>query len=268
MFKVFSFLHPKSVFSAVEKGLGKLGKSSASDCPETVSKIIAGKSKIQSHKTMAKISPELPSPKAINYRAYAQIDQTPIKRLYRKHYGYAVSKESKPLKEYTGPREKTDGFSTIIDYEDFGGGWLEGSINTPLETNSPHNCAILNLVNTETNKQILFHVHPRSKNSDIRYFINTKFRDFDKANILSGDDSGTLETVRKIVDALDGINPNAPKDFHHLSSFRPGVVAHNGDLSYIKNNYRSEANFQEIKQFFYDKPNIHFDVKKTNKTEE
>ena len=213
-------------------------------------------------KVSAKITP-ISFPDAIYYRAYSQIEpKTTIERLYRKFYGYAVSKKSIPLSEYKGPSQKSDGFSTLITNTDLGGGWLEGSLDVPLGTNSPHDCAILNLINTKTNRQILFHVHPRSQKSDIRYFINTKFKNYNSVNILSGDNKGTIETVKKIVDALDSVNSKAKKEFYHLNSFEPEVVGYGGKLSAIKNNSEGRANFVEVKQFFYNKTKMAINIKK------
>ncbi len=257
MFNVFSILGSTRNLPIVEKNLGKLSDSCASSCAETVTKSVEELRATSRVVKASKIPPKVPS--STNYQAYAQINpKTPIRRLYRRGDGYAVHRNSTPLEKYVGPRNKTDGFSTIIDENDFGGGWLEGDINTPLGTNAPHDCAILQLVNSnsKTKKQILFHVHPKSKNYDIRHFINTKFRNFDKVNILPGNHKGTLETVKKIVDAIDSINPLAPKRFYHLSSYAPEVVGYQGELSFIKNNYYCTANFTEVKQFFYNRNHL------------
>ena len=145
-------------------------------------------------------------------------------------FNYSLSNSSSPLKTYDGPLD--NGIST--EDPQLGGGWLVGNINTPLSTTGVRTCAVLNLVNEDKGEHILYHVYHKTTADKIEQFINDKMPDFTYANIVGGDQFKTVNTMRKIINALDNVNPHAPKYFYHSLSENPEIVAYNGDMFYMK----------------------------------
>ena len=150
-------------------------------------------------------------PSSANYRAYTTgIVNT--NNLERCPFGYKA-RNSKELIPYTGSLDKAVGFST--EAGGYGGGWLKADTNTPLSTKDVHNCALLNLVNENTNEQMLYHVYG-----------------FTQAN-----------TVK---------DPKATKQYYHMPVENPEVISVNGELQFLPNSNPKDMTFQQItNQYIY-----------------
>lgn len=185
-------------------------------------------------------------PSSANYRAYAGIVDT--HNLERSTWGYRA-RNSKELIPYTGTLNKTDGFST--EAGGYGGGWIKAATNTPLSTKDVHNCALLNLVNENTNEQMLYHVYGFTQANTVKDFVAENFPRFTKVNLMPGDNCQTNSTINNIVEAIDKINPKAPKQYYHMPVENPEVISVNGELHFLPNTNPKEMTFQEVDQYVY-----------------
>lgn len=190
---------------------------------------------------------------AENFRAYTNMRQV---ELIRDTFGYKVKKGSKKLSVYRGPKDEMAGFSTFTMGCCFGGGWLEASINTPLSTTGIHSCALMNLINRFTNRQVSFHVPSILSSEDIGDFIKKTFPYFNRVNIVPGDESETIQTVNNIILAVRDTGLNAEEKFYHFASPEPEVVTWKGKVDYIKHHKPNVVTFQEIYQFYNRKSNL------------
>ena len=125
------------------------------------------------------------------------------------------------------------GFSTE-NLTDVGGGYLKADCLTPLSTTGVRTCAVLNLVNEETGESALYHVLDETNAEKIQEFIRTIFPNFTKVNIVGGDQFKTVNTMRKIIQAVENVNPYADKFFYHTVSENPEIIAYGGDMYYMK----------------------------------
>lgn len=164
-------------------------------------------------------------------------------RLDKDVFGYKAQK-STPLELYCGKRNKDFGFST--ESGGYGGGWIKASINTPLSTKDVHTCALVNLINETTGEQLLYHVFHKTTKNEIKNLIQGELPRFTKANIMPGDQFQTTSTTKRIIEAIDELNPKVEKEFFHMSDFNPEVVAINGKLEYIPNKNPDKMTFIEI----------------------
>lgn len=194
------------------------------------------------------------------FQAYANITYGKNADLIRRNYGYQARDNSIELPVYTGPKNKSAGFSTEVctteEARSYGGGWLKASIDTPLSTSDIYTCAAFNLVNEAEGEHFLFHVHHKTKAEDIRSLILEKFPRFNKVNIIPGEMFKTVNTVDSIISAVDKTNPNAEKNFYHFPTLSPEVVAHKGTLSYVQDRKPKTVTFQEVDQYFYDSSDL------------
>lgn len=153
-------------------------------------------------------------------------------KIVKKAFNYSIDSGSVPLKPYKGPMAETAGFST--EEGGFGGGWIKGAIDTPLSTTDVHTCAVLNLVNTDSLEQVLYHVFHKTNASKIEEFIRKIFPNFNQVNIVGGGQFPTVNTMRKIAEAVNNVNPNAPKTYFHSVCENPQIVAYKGDMFHMK----------------------------------
>ena len=200
---------------------------------------------------------------AENFRAYANVENIDLNKLKfrrsRKMEGCGVKGISKPLPAYNGPIERNVGLSTL--HGRIGGGWVKGSLNTPLSTPMPYDCAVLNLINEDKQEHILFHVYTGAKTDgskgtsieDIEAFINKYFKEFNKVNILLGKNLETRSTVENILYALEKVNPEAEKTFFHIPVNEPEIVAYQGGLSHLGDETRHLVSFAETSNFYMHK---------------
>ena len=172
----------------------------------------------------------------------------PVK-IVKKLFNYSDDTNSARIKSYSGPMAKNAGMST--EAGGYGCGWLKGSLDTPLSTTDVHTCALLNLVNADTFKQLLFHVFDDTSVHKIENFIKKIFPDFTHVNIVGGDQFKTVNTMRKIVDAVDNVNPYAPKTFYETICENPQLVAYNGEISYIKGKSGQVSFVQDTENYLY-----------------
>lgn len=183
-----------------------------------------------------------------SFRAYAPIKyKVPLAKI---NCSYSVKKGSIELPQYNGPRKKEIGKSTKLSQKDDGGGWIKGSLSTPLNTRGVHDCAVLNLINEAKEEHLLFHVHPDSTASDIEEFLKKYFPTFNRINILGGDIPQTQGTVNRILEATERLNPQVKTKFYHSPVFRPEIVAYNGEMSHIKDSDFIETPFREYKKWY------------------
>jgi len=182
-----------------------------------------------------------------HFRAYANIPNKKV-CLVKKIFGYGLEKGSIELPIYKGPTSKEAGLST--ETGGFGGGWIEGNLDTPLSTTDIHTCAGINLVDDLSERHIFYHVFHDTSANDIKVFIKEKMPRFNKINIISGDRHKTNETVNRILSATNEINPKSEKHFYHFATENPEVVAHKGDLSYVKGQKPENVTFKEVVQYF------------------
>lgn len=153
-------------------------------------------------------------------------------KMRRIGYNYAPSvRETLQIQPYYGPMNKDAGFST--EDPEYGGGWLSADIHTPLSTTGVRTCALLNLVNEDTGEQVLYHVYDATKANKIEKFIREKCPNFTYVNIVGGDQYKTVNTMRKIIQAVDNVNRYAPKNFYFTVSDNPELVAYEGEMFYM-----------------------------------
>lgn len=165
------------------------------------------------------------------------------------NYSLAEQGESEEISPYKGPTSKDAGFST--EEGGWGGGWLIANCMTPLSTTDVNTCAVLNLVNEDTGKQALFHVHHKTPLNRIEEFINEKFPDFTKVNIVGGNQFPTVNTIKKIVAAVDNVNPYADKIFYYTKTENPQLVAYCGDMYYMKGKDGQLSFVQNTENYWY-----------------
>lgn len=159
------------------------------------------------------------------------------------------------LKKYNGPMTPEAGLSTESG-KGYGGGWIKAKLDTPLSTTDVQSCAALNLVNNKSGEHFLYHVYDETSAKQIENFILKEFPDFDKINITKGEMQTTKHTVKRIIQALDDINPAIEKNIFDAGGGNPEFVAWKGEMSYIPNhngedsvNY-NKASFKEVAQSF------------------
>lgn len=170
------------------------------------------------------------------------------KQIIKKIFNYSTEVGSVPVKPYRGTLEKSAGIST--EAGGYGGGYLTGSIGKPLSTTDVHTCALLNLFNTKTSQQVLYHVYHATPMQKIVDFIRKNFPDFTGVNIVGGDQFKTINTMREIEKAIDSVNPNIPKTYYHTLSENPQLVACNGEISYIEGKSRQLSFVQDTKHYW------------------
>ncbi len=147
-------------------------------------------------------------------------------------FNYCPSDDAKRIEPYKGPKDMTSGIST--EDPNLGGGWLLSDINTPLSTTGVRTCAVLNLVDEDTNTHTLYHVYHKTGVSGIKNFITTEFPHFTHVNIVGGDQYQTVYTMSRIVDAVNEVNPDAEKTFYYTVTDNPELVAYKGEMYYMK----------------------------------
>jgi len=170
-------------------------------------------------------------------------------KIVKKVYNYSTEANSVSVRPYRGPLATTAGFST--EEGGFGGGWLKGAVSTPLSTTDVHTCAVLNLVNMDTLEQFLYHVFHQTNSNKIEEFIRKIFPKFTHVNIVGGDQFQTVNTMRKIAEAVDNVNSNAPKTYWHTLSENPQLVAYQGDIFYVKGKSGQVSFVQDTKNYCY-----------------
>ncbi len=170
-------------------------------------------------------------------------------KIVKKSFNYSTEANSVPVSIYKGPLNKTAGMST--EENGYGGGWLIGSVDTPLSTTDVHTCAVLNLVNMNTFKQLLYHVFHETNSLKIENLIRKVFPDFTNVNIVGGQQFPTVNTMRKIAEAVDNVNPNAPKTYYHTLCDNPELVAYKGNISYVKGKSGEISFVQDTEHYWY-----------------
>ena len=147
-------------------------------------------------------------------------------------FNYCPTDDAKRIQPYKGPKDYSSGMST--EDPDLGGGWLKSDINTPLSTTGVRTCAVLNLVDEDTNTHTLYHVFHGTGVNSIKDFITTEFPHFTHVNIVGGNQYQTIYTMSRIVDAVNEVNPEAEKTFYYTVTDNPELVAYKGDMYYMK----------------------------------
>lgn len=170
-------------------------------------------------------------------------------KIVKKIFNYSDSINSVRVEPYAGPMEKSAGIST----EDggYGGGWLKAPINMPLSTTDVHTCALLNLIDRDSLKQVFYHVFDETPVHKIEKFIRKIFPQFTDVNIVGGDQFKTVNTMRKIIDAVDNVNPYAKKTFYETVCENPQLVAYNGKIFYIKGKSGQVSFVQDTENYWY-----------------
>lgn len=153
-------------------------------------------------------------------------------KFVKKIFNYAP-KNSEEINVYKGPMKPNSGFSTE-NLTDVGGGYLKADCLTPLSTTGVRTCAVLNAVDEETSTNVLYHVHDETPINKIEQFLRKFIPNFTKVNIVGGDQFKTANTMKKIINAVENINPYAEKNFYYTVSDNPEIVAYSGDIYYIK----------------------------------
>lgn len=159
------------------------------------------------------------------------------------------------LKKYNGPMAHEAGFSTESG-KGCGGGWLMAKLDIPLSTTDVQSCAVLNLVNKASDEHFLYHVYDETPANQIEEFILKEFPNFDKINIVKGEMQTTKHTIKRIIQALDNINPTIEKNIFDAGGGNPEFVAWKGEMSYIPNHNGEDsirynkASFKEVTQSF------------------
>lgn len=168
-------------------------------------------------------------------KAFVRVDRFALSNpnnIVKKSFNYSVELNSRPVLPYSGPVKRTAGFSTETPL--LGGGWLDGTIDTPLSTTGVRTCAVLNLVDEETAKQILYHVFHNTSADRITEFIREKFPKYTRVNLVGGDQLKTRETMMKILKAVDRVDPFAPKVYYHTLCENPQLVAYKKEIYYLE----------------------------------
>lgn len=169
--------------------------------------------------------------------------------LRRENYGYAAI-DSSPLELYKGTTDKTAGLST--ESGGYGGGWVKANLDTPLSTKDIHTCAGLHLVNEFTNEHLLYHVHHDTLGYEIQNIIKNIFPDFNKVNIIPGDQPRTQNTTNSILNAVKKINRKAEVKFYHNPINMPEIIAYKGEMSYLPSKNDGSMTFTEVVQYASD----------------
>lgn len=172
-----------------------------------------------------------------------------IPKLEKYIFGYKAP-NSKPLERYVGSTTKSAGLST--ESGGYGGCWIKAAGDMPLSTKDVHTCAVLHLYNSYTDEHMLYHVYAQSKHNltsvdSIKELISTEFPRFTHANILPGDQIATNSIVKNINTAVDELNPKVSKQYYHITTENPEVVAHRGKLTYLDNTEPDKMTFTEVK---------------------
>lgn len=170
-------------------------------------------------------------------------------RIVKKSFNYSSELNSMCVLPYNGPLEKTAGLST--EENGFGGGWLKGSIDTPLSTTDVHTCAVLNLLNADTFEQVLYHVYHKTSVNKIEEFIRKIFPDFTHVNIVGGQEFPTVNTMKKIREAVDRMNIDVPKTYWHTVCDNPQLVAYDGEISFVKGKSGQVSFVQDTENYWY-----------------
>ena len=147
-------------------------------------------------------------------------------------FNYCPADDAKRITPYNGPVSITAGIST--EDPDLGGGWLKADINTPLSTTGVRTCAVLNLVDEDTNTHTLYHVYHETDSESIKEFITTEFPHFTHVNIVGGDQYQTVYTMSRIIEAVNDVDPDVEKTFYYTVTDNPELVAYKGDMYYMK----------------------------------
>ena len=108
----------------------------------------------------------------------------------------------------------------------------------------------MNAVDERTNTNVLFHVHHETTAKRIEDFLREFLPDFTKVNIVGGDRFRTVVTMKKIAQAVDNIDPYAPKTYYYTVSENPEIVAYDGDIFYVKNN-KGKVSFVQKADYWY-----------------
>ena len=169
-------------------------------------------------------------------------------KFYKKVFNYAPDL-SEQVNVYKGPKFLKAGFSTE-NLEDVGGGYLIESCLKPLSTTGVRTCAVLNLVNEKQGQNVLYHVWDKTCAERIEEFIRKKFPIFNKVNIVGGDQYKTANTMKKIIQAVDNVNPNADKFFYYTVSDNPELIAYGGDMYYMKGS-KGSVSFVQKDSYWY-----------------
>lgn len=169
-------------------------------------------------------------------------------KFVKKIFNFAP-KNSQEITVYKGPIKPEAGFSTE-NLEDVGGGYLKADCLTPLSTTGVRTCAVLNAVDENTCSNVLYHVHDETPVNKIEQFLRKFIPDFTKVNIVGGDQFKTANTMKKIVNAVENINPYAEKTFYHTVSDNPEIVAYSGDIYYMKGK-SGTASFVQKSDYWY-----------------
>ena len=169
-------------------------------------------------------------------------------KLIKKFFNYAPINSS-PLLEYKGFKNTWSGFSTE-NLEDVGGGYLIADCSTPLSTTGVRTCAVANFICEKLGIQALYHVHHETNVKRIEEFIRKFMADFDKINIVGGDQFKTVNTVKKILQASDNVNPYAKKTFYHTVSENPEIIACDGEVQYMKGK-KGSVSFIQLDDYWY-----------------
>lgn len=170
-------------------------------------------------------------------------------RIVKNVFNYSAEVGSVPVRPYMGSMDKMAGCST--EGTELGGGWLKADIDTPLSTTGVQTCAVLNLVNKDTLEQVLYHVFHKTSSSRIEQFIREIFPSFTHVNIVGGQQFQTVNTMRKVVDAVDNVNPRALKTYYHTLCDNPQLVACNGEIYHIKGKSGEVSFVQNTENYWY-----------------
>ncbi|MBP7212394.1 hypothetical protein KBA27_06115 [bacterium] len=144
---------------------------------------------------------------------------------------------------YTGSYLKSVGKSTEFEY---GGGFLIGDMKQPLSTAGIHDCAVLNLVNEKTGKQMMYHVFAETEEPSISKLITEKFPEYTGVNILPGDNRKTSDTVERILNVLKTKNGEAPVKFYVLPSKNAEIISCDGELKTIYHQGEPKPTFEVV----------------------
>ncbi len=169
-------------------------------------------------------------------------------KFVKKLFNYAP-KNSEAINIYKGPKDPSAGFSTEA-LKDVGGGYLKADCLTPLSTTGVRTCAVLNAVDEEAGIQVLYHVHDETSTNKIEQFLRKFIPDFSKVNIVGGDQFKSANTMKKIINAVENINPYAEKVFYHTVSDNPEIIGYCGDIYYMKGK-SGTASFIQKKDYWY-----------------
>lgn len=167
---------------------------------------------------------------------------------FRGRCGFSTSCSSE-LGIYAGIMSKNAGKST--EFGGIGGRIVRGALNEPLSSSGVHDCALLNLVDEKTQKQVLLHVFPTTSEATLKKFMQEDFSSFTGVNILPGDNFNTAKTVKKILSAIKSVNEDTPVKFYHLNSENAEIVAHQGALTSILHQNSPKPTFNIVQEVFY-----------------